>query len=214
MAQAAMRRSDRLFALLDSLGDHEIHRASDLAARHGVSLRTLYRDIDRLQRAGVPVSGTRGLGYRLAPALTLPPLTLQEDEVEALQLALAIVLQIPDPEMQAAAASLTDKIDAALPERTLPDDDAWQRIAHPFADPGRGLAHLPVLRAAIRARQKLRIVHTAQSGAVESHVLHPHRLEHQARTWLLSGYSETGETMLRLRLDLIETAEPLPELFV
>ena len=38
-----MRRSDRLFSLLSLLGDHQLHRAEDMAQAAGVSLRTLYR---------------------------------------------------------------------------------------------------------------------------------------------------------------------------
>jgi predicted DNA-binding transcriptional regulator YafY len=208
-----MRRTDRLFALLNRLGDHALHRAGDLAARQGVSVRTLYRDIARLRASGVPVEGTPGAGYRLERALTLPPLTLSDAEVEALQIGLAVILQTPDPALHEAATSLTAKIDAALPEVTLPDAAAWQQIAAPFADMARGLSHLPTLRAAIRARQKLRIVYSCPDGRVETHVLRPERLDHLARSWVLSGWSESTKEAAQFRLDLIDTATALPELF-
>ena len=208
-----MRRSDRLFSLLSLLGDHQLHRAEDMARVAGVSLRTLYRDIARLQASGVAITGTHGAGYRLAPATVLPPLSLSHEEIEALQLALAVVLETTDPELQAAATSLAQKIDAALPETAQPATQDWQRIEHPFANAARGMGHLPVLRAAIRARQKLRIVYNADDGSLETLVLHPHRLNHAARSWTLSGWDETNGQNNTLRLDLIEATHPLPELF-
>ena len=208
-----MRRSDRLFSLLSTLGDHQLHRAEDLARAKGVSLRTLYRDIARLQASGVAITGTRGAGYRLTPATVLPPLSLSQEEIEALQLALAVVLETTDPDLQAAATSLAQKIDAALPESGHPDTLDWQRVEHPFANAARGMAHLPVLRAAIRARQKLRIVYNADDGSLRTLVLHPLALTHAARSWLLSGWNEANEKTETLRLDLIEDTHPLPELF-
>ena len=61
-----MARSDRLFDILTLLRDGQLHTAQALAARFDVSQRTLYRDMDTLAAAGVPVTGTRGTGYRLA----------------------------------------------------------------------------------------------------------------------------------------------------
>ena len=208
-----MRRSDRLFSLLSLLGDHQLHRAEDMAQAAGVSLRTLYRDIARLQASGVAITGTRGAGYRLTPATVLPPLSLSPEEIEALQLALAVVLETTDPDLQAAATSLAQKIDAALPETAQPATQDWQRIEHPFANAARGMGHLPVLRAAIRARQKLRIVYNADDGTLDTLMLHPHRLSHAARSWTLSGWDETKGQNTTLRLDLIEATHPLPALF-
>lgn len=208
-----MRRTDRLFQLVSTLSDYALHRAEDLAQAHGVSLRTLYRDIVRLQTAGVPVTGTRGAGYRMARAHTLPPLTLTDAEVEALQLGLAIVLQSPDADLRGNAETLAQKIDAALPETAQPEAHHWHHIPNPFADAARGLGHLPTLRAAIKARQKLRLLYNADDAALHQHTAHPQALTHYARSWILSAFSEeTGQTKT-FRLDLIEDATALPELF-
>ena len=208
-----MRRNDRIHGLIQALSDGACHRAEDLARQQDIALRTLYRDIERLRAAGIRVEGTRGQGYRMVEAVHMPPLSLTPPEVEALQLALAVLLQTPDPELQDIAQSLADKIDAALPEAVLPDPETFSRILPPFADPARGLSHLPVLRAAIRAAQKLRIVLTEADGTVRTHVFHPKGLRHAARVWVLDGHSETLKAGLQVRVDLIETAEPLPELF-
>ena len=57
-----MRRTDRLFELIQIFRDGRLKLGRDLAARLGVSLRTLYRDIDTLVASGIPIEGVRGVG--------------------------------------------------------------------------------------------------------------------------------------------------------
>ena len=57
-----MRRTDRLFELVQILRDGKVHRAEEMAARLEVSVRTIYRDMDTLRASGVPVEGERGVG--------------------------------------------------------------------------------------------------------------------------------------------------------
>ena len=68
-----MRRTDRLFDLIQILRDGKLHRAADIAARLEVSTRTIWRDMATLQASGLPVEGERGLGYILRSPLLLPP---------------------------------------------------------------------------------------------------------------------------------------------
>lgn len=114
-----MRRTDRLFEIVQILRDGKLHRAQDIARRLEVSVRTIYRDMDTLIASGVPVEGERGVGYMARAAITLPPLTLTGEELEALNLGVAIVAEAADAELKAAAARLADKIDAVLPERIV-----------------------------------------------------------------------------------------------
>ena len=55
-----MRRSDRLFDLMQLLRGGRLRTAAELAARTGVSTRTIWRDMETLAASGVPVEGTRG----------------------------------------------------------------------------------------------------------------------------------------------------------
>ena len=55
---AGMRRSDRLFDLVQILRDGRLHRAVDLAqALGGVSVRTIWRDMATLIASGMPIEG-------------------------------------------------------------------------------------------------------------------------------------------------------------
>ena len=50
-----MRRTDRLFDIIQILRDGKLHRAQDIADRLEVSVRTIYRDMDTLIASGVPI---------------------------------------------------------------------------------------------------------------------------------------------------------------
>ncbi len=208
-----MPRSDRLFDILQTLRDGQLHTAQALADRTGVSVRTLYRDMETLAASGVPVIGTRGTGYQLPPTVTLPPLTLTPAELEALNLGLAIAAEVADPDLRAAALSLTDKLDAVLPETAVAEADAWKFAKNPFADSARGFTLMPTLRAAIKARQKVRITYTSKGASVTSRTIRPLEMAYWSRVWTLTAWCEARGAHRVFRLDLINTAEALPELF-
>jgi len=71
--------------------------AARLATETGVSLRSLYRDIEALRAAGARIEGERGYGYRLTEDPALPPQMLDRDEIEELALGLAEVRVWGDP---------------------------------------------------------------------------------------------------------------------
>jgi predicted DNA-binding transcriptional regulator YafY len=204
-----MTTAQRLFEITQLLQSGQLLRASDIAKRLGVSQRTVYRDMDRLVAAGQPVEGTRGEGYRLAATVPLPPLTLTPEELEALTLGLAVVGQAGDTALQAAAASLSAKIDDA--SGTGPDP--WGFATSPFADATRNLAHLPLLRSTTRARQKVRITYTSDEGQVTARVIRPLKLAYWGHVWAVTAWCELRAGFRVFRLDLMDSAEALPELF-
>ena len=126
-----MTRSGRLFDIMQMLRGGALYRAQDIAAKMDVSVRTIYRDIDSLVASGVPIEGSRGIGYRALDLTTLPPMTLSQTELEVLNLGLAIVVEAADPTFRAAAESLAAKFETALPERGVDAADAWKFARSP-----------------------------------------------------------------------------------
>ena len=117
-----MSRTERLLALMQQLRTGRRPRqAHELAQMLGVSLRTLYRDIDLLRAQGADIRGEAGVGYVLKKgAPTLPTLMFAEGEIEALVLGLRWVVQQPDPALAASARSVLAKVEAVLPARLVP----------------------------------------------------------------------------------------------
>ena len=209
-----MRRTDRLFDLILLLRDGRLHRAEDLARELEVSVRTIYRDMDTLALSGVPVAGERGMGYMMTAPVTLPPLNLTLTELEALHLGMAVVGEAADPELQKAAASLSAKIDAVLPEDRVSAPTGWGFAVYPFKDAAAGFNYMPQIRTAIRARQKLQITYADASGAVTERTIRPLQMEYWGRIWTTSCWCETRGDFRSFRVDRIRALKPLAELFV
>src|ERR1044071_626272 len=112
-----MRKKSRLFALAEALRARRTGvTAAELAERFGVTLRTIYRDLEALQDAGMPIRADRGRGggYALDRNYQLPPVNFTAREA-ALLVALARMASeqrlMPFPATIERAA---DKVRAAL----------------------------------------------------------------------------------------------------
>ena len=85
-----MKQTERLLQLVNLLRNRRtVLTAQQLADEFGVSLRTIYRDIQKLESSGIPIEGEAGVGYRIHRSVNLPPLMFDADEVEALPKAAA-----------------------------------------------------------------------------------------------------------------------------
>lgn len=204
-----MRRADRLMRLIQILRDGTLHRAGDLAKATDVSLRTIYRDMETLAASGVPIEGERGIGYRVTAAVTLPPLNLTMTEMEALHLGLSAVRHSEDAELSAAASALSAKLDAVMPEDRSRAPSGSGFAIYPFADAARGFQHLPILRQAVRTRQKLELtLHN------EARTVRPLQLDYWGRLWTCVVWCETHNGFDEIRVDQITSQRILPSLFV
>ena len=82
-----MKRSERLFAITELLRARRTGTTAEaLAERFEVSVRTIYRDLDSLRAAALPVIGERGRGGGLALDRTysLPPVNFSAREAAIL----------------------------------------------------------------------------------------------------------------------------------
>ncbi len=159
-----MAKSERLLELMDVF--RQARRpltGQELADKMGVSLRTLYRDIDALRALGMAVDGEAGVGYLLRGSVFLPPLTLSSEEIEALTLGLRGQLLGPDEALRGAARGVLSKIEAVLPDDRKSEMQALGLFALPRnqrTDP-----HLSTIRAALRDEEVLHLVYQDGSGA-------------------------------------------------
>lgn len=112
-----MSRTARLFQLMQSLRRNAPPvTAAQLADDTGVSLRTLYRDIEALRGLGAIIDGTAGYGYALTEDAALPPMMFDDEEIEAIVLGLRDVQAVADPHLAQAAKNALAKLQARLPE--------------------------------------------------------------------------------------------------
>ncbi|WP_394199122.1 helix-turn-helix transcriptional regulator [Litoreibacter albidus] len=197
-----MRRSDRLSEIIEIVQDGRLHLARDIAEQLEVSVRTIYRDFDTLVASGIPIDGERGVGYLLREPVFLPPMNLSLTELEALHLGMEIVVAAADSELQAAAKSLNRKIDkVATVNGKVPKD--WGFGVFSFAQAKVGFEHMPRIRTAIRAKEKLEIAYVSLDGHASDRVVWPLQNAYWGNVWTMTCWCEKRSDFRSFRIDCI-----------
>ncbi|ALB64879.1 probable transcription regulator protein, deoR family [Cronobacter condimenti 1330] len=210
-----MTRTQRLLELLQLLRSHRYPvTAATLAERLGVSVRSVYRDIDTLKTQGVEIEGSAGIGYILQSDYHLPPLMFDTHEVDALMLGLHWVMRHTDPQLEAAARNAVAKIRAILP------DNLAQHIHYPSlmvapAASDSSLRFLADIRQAIHQRRKLELVYADKDGVASSRVVWPIALGFFEAVRVLACWCELRQAFRHFRIDRMQqvtvSAQPCPQ---
>lgn len=199
MSVAQMRRTDRLYDLIQILRDGRLHRAADLARALDVSVRTIWRDMTTLIASGMPIEGERGVGYILRAPLTLPPMMITAAELAALRAG----LQMVGGDLGRAAQSLAAKFAAVTPRQ---GEDAPHR-------PSPAKAFVPLLRRAIRARNRVTLATLEPQNILRHADMRPLALDLKSTIWTLTAFCEKDHGFRVIRLDRIIDAQSLPDIF-
>ncbi|MFD7975779.1 helix-turn-helix transcriptional regulator [Streptomyces sp. NPDC059071] len=206
-------KSDRLLSLLLLLQTRSLVPASELAERLDVSVRTVYRDVEALSAAGVPVYAERGRhgGIALLPGYRTDVTGLTADESRAL-FVLAAQGAHAALGLDRALGSALRKVMAALPaphrpaaeltsRRILVDPDRWMSAPRPDVD-------LDVLTRAVFADRRLALRYRGSGApAPKAYTVDPYGLVVKAGVWYLVADHE-GEPRL-FRADRVHEAELL-----
>ncbi|MCD7059755.1 helix-turn-helix transcriptional regulator [Pelagibacterium xiamenense] len=209
-----MDKTARLFAIMDTLRRHrQPVTAGALAEEHGVSLRTLYRDMQTLMALGAPIEGEAGIGYMLRKGYFLPPLMFSADELEALVLGARWVEDQPDDDLSGAAANALGKIRAAAPDdlrERIDDTGLWPvRMSNEHSP-------LPVLgqmRQAMRAEQAVRIDYADEAGAVTSRTIWPVQIAYYENKQIIVAWCTLREDFRHFRTERVRSADITGERF-
>lgn len=200
-----MRKSDRLFQLTNLLRAHQPLTARELATRLCVSERTIYRYMDDLSLAGIPVYGEAGLGYRLSEGFEMAPLQLSAAELEALITGVNLVAVLTGKGMADPARALLAKIEAALPAQGIQVDcDPVVRVpdyrtAHPV------YARWDQLHEAITAGRWLEIGYQDAKACKTGRHIYPLGLFYWGVCWTLGAWCALRQAYRDFRVDRIDT---------
>jgi len=207
-------RAERLLELLQALrGRRTPVAAATLAQDLGVSLRTLYRDIQALRGQGADIAGEAGLGYLLRPGFTLPPLMFTPEELDALALGARWVSRNGDAALAEAAARAMVKIAAVAPKDSGEFLDAPTQLVPAQRDPGRENEWMPRLREAMRAERKVALAYVDAKGAPTRRVIWPIAVGFLREVRMVAAWCETRAALRHFRVDRIDALEILSERF-
>jgi predicted DNA-binding transcriptional regulator YafY len=197
-----MRRADRLFQIVQYLRGRRLTTAAQLADWLEVSQRTVYRDIQDLERTGVPIEGEAGVGYRLRPEFDLPPLMFSYEEIEALVAGARMIGGWGSPQLRQAAELALAKIAAALPEPRRIELERTRLYAMNFSDNAVGDV-LDTLRHVIAGRMVTLLDYKDAAGQPSTRHVWPLGLYFWGNVWSLAAWCELREDFRNFRLDRI-----------
>ena len=112
--------AQRSMMLYMQMASRERVTAGELAEKLGVTIRTIYRDIDELRECGFVIHGTPRLGYTLADIGALPPLLLPAEELRAMIAGLQAVRNSSDADVVYGAKALLARLRKIVPPRSRP----------------------------------------------------------------------------------------------
>ena len=203
-----MRRTDRLFEIVQIFRDGRLHKAADIADRLEVSLRTVYRDIDTLVASGEPITGERGLGIVMTGQVFLPPLNVTPAELEALELGIALVRAGIGPDLAGPAQALGDKVRAVLPRPEMLSPDRGAVGVHAPLVPDALRPALSVIRRAILDRAVLGFGYEDAQGRRGARTVRPLEIEIWQGAFTLTAWCETRGDFRVFRIDRMTAPAP------
>ena len=210
-------RADRLLSLMMLLQTRRQMTAEELADELEVSKRTIYRDIDALSVAGVPVyaNGGPGGGYALLDSYRTTLTGLNKDEIRAL-----FMLTIPGPisdlgvsqQLKAAILKLTSSFAGDyyehvdyLRQRLHLDAASWFQTDEP-------VLHLKTVQEAAWQDRQLVLSYRRRNGTVSERTISPYGLVAKASIWYLVAATDKG--MRVYRVSRIESVQMTQTYFV
>lgn len=173
----------RLFEIVYLLMHHERLTAKELAARFEISRRTVYRDIEALCQAGIPIYTTKGKGggIRLSEGFVLNKSVLSEEEQAEILSALQGLQNVP----YGAAQPLLDRLSALF--HTSNTD--WIEVDFTnWSDRTEDQERFRQLKHAILNRQTICFDYFSGKGETTRRQVEPLKIMFKGQAWYLLGF--------------------------
>ncbi|NCE65333.1 WYL domain-containing protein [Pseudoflavonifractor sp. 524-17] len=173
----------RLFGIYYYLLDRRQATAPELARRFEVSVRTIYRDIDALSAAGLPVYATPGSGGGIAllDRCILDRAAFSDEE----QAQLLTALQSLPETVRSGAQGTLEKLSALFRQR--PPDWLQVDLSH-WGTSGPDHDKFQQLRRAVLERRVIAFSYVSTAGRCEARTVLPARLVFKGQSWYLQGF--------------------------
>jgi len=208
-------RLSRLTAILLLLQSKRLVTANAIAEKFNISIRTAYRDIRALEKAGVPVLVEEGKGYSLMEGYTLPPIMFSEPEANALITAEQLVATNKDASFVKSYNDAITKIKAVLRNSTKEKVDLLSERIHIYRKqkPVVTSSYLTTIQLAITNRYLVLVNYQSEQAEITRRVIEPLALYSTQENWILVAFCRLRNEKRAFRLDRIQKLTVLDETF-
>ncbi len=202
-------RESRLFKIVYYLLEKGQATAPELAEHFEVSVRTIYRDMDSLSGAGIPIYAEAGRngGIRLMNGFVLDQAVLSEAEKQEILSA----LQSINITRNVSESRTLQKLSAMfqLPSENWLEVDFSRWGDHRFDN-----EKFELLKTAVIRCKSVRIRYAGADGVERERTVQPYRLVYKAKAWYLKAFCTEKEDMRTFKLNRILDYAILEEGFV
>lgn len=199
----------RLFKIVYYLLDKGKTTAPELAEKLEVSVRTIYRDLDALSAAGIPIYTAQGKGggIFILPEFVMDKSLLSPQEKEQILMALQ--------GLSATENAQTDELLTKLCGLFLSQRANWIEVD--FSGWYKNTVRADVfdqIRDAIFSTHKIRFTYFAGEGSCTTRTVEPIKLVFKSKDWYLYGFCLLRNDFRFFKLTRIKDLELLPETFL
>lgn len=180
--------------------------AEELAKQFEVSVRTIYRDVERLSMAGIPIYARKGKngGISLTERFVLDKMVISEEEQRRILAALA--------SLRETGASREEEILQKLGTFFKADAPNW--VAIDFSDwSGRRQELFEQIRKAILERKVMEFDYYGQYGEMSHRAVEPEQLLFKEYTWYVRAYCRKRRAMRLFKVLRMKRVELMEEIF-
>ncbi|HAB6421512.1 TPA_asm: YafY family transcriptional regulator [Listeria monocytogenes] len=207
---------DRLMSIVLILLDKERISAQELADRFEVSLRTIYRDIDAIDLAGVPIRSTPGVGggFEIMPNYKMDSKFFSTADLSAILMGLSSLSNmVRGDELINALA----KIKSFIPADRAKEIEL--KANHIYIDLSQWTGnnniqpHVEIIKVALQENKLLTFEYIAHQGNKTVRIVEPYQLVMKSSHWYLYGYCQNRNDFRLFRLSRMSGLKILEDTF-
>lgn len=207
---------DRLISIIMVLLEKERIGARELAEMFEVSPRTIYRDIDAINLAGIPIRSVSGVGggFEIMPAYKLEKKVFSADDLSAILTGLSgLSGMLRGAELTNALAKVRSLIPADRAGDIELRANQIRIDLSPWASNRNTQPYLERIKAALQTSRLLRFAYADQHGNETARTVEPYQLVLKGSHWYLQGYCRMREDYRLFKISRMAALEIQDETF-
>ena len=201
-------QESRLFKIVYHLLDKGRATAPELAEKFEVSVRTIYRDIDALSGAGIPIYAKAGRngGIYLMNDFILDKAVLTEEEKREILIALHSINSAGNIDN----SPILQKLSAIFNDRS----ESWLEVDFSrWGNNGTDDAKFELLKSAVIHQRCVKITYANSYGTISERIVQPLKMSYKSMSWYLKAYCTAKQDYRIFKLTRIITLEMLSDTF-
>ncbi len=203
---------DRLLAIILHLVTHKKVKAKDLAQKFDVSVRTIYRDLNAIEAAGIPITTYQGVngGIGIIEGYKIDKTVFTKEDINNILIALKGINSISNDNK---IKTLIDKVKYTNTATcTFEQDEILIDLTNWYCDK-KTIEFIGVIKKAIRERLTIDIVYNKWDNT-ENRKINPYTLVLKNTNWYVYAYCFKRQDFRLFKIQRIEKISFTDQMFI